>query len=33
MIASVISIVLSAIILRYVLELERKQCPCSHTCT
>ena len=31
MIASVISIVLTAIILRYVLELERKKCPCSLT--
>jgi hypothetical protein len=31
MISSVITIVLTAIILRYVLELEQKQCPCSLT--
>lgn len=31
MISSVITIVLTAIILRYVLELEQKECPCSLT--
>ena len=31
MISSVITVVLTAIILRYVLELEQKECPCSLT--